>query len=57
MTVRFCPVCGTDLAAERSFVQEFWVADETRFLTWCHGCSQMCTVTESDRVVLSEPAH
>jgi len=55
--VEHCPVCGADLTGRRSFVQEFWVADETRFLTWCPHCLAQCTVVVSDRVVLTEPEH
>ena len=52
-----CPVCGHDLRGERSFVQEYWVGDETRYLTWCPSCRSQCTVVVSDRVVLTEPEH
>ena len=55
--VAWCPVCGRDLRDERGFVQEYWSAEERNFLCWCPQCSSQCTVTVSDRVILSEPEH
>lgn len=56
-TVSWCPVCGRDLRDQRGFVQEYWSAREQNFLCWCPDCSSQCTVTVSDRVILSEPEH
>lgn len=50
-------MCGADLDEGHSFVQEFWVADQTRFLTWCHSCHQACMVTVDAPAILSEPEH
>lgn len=41
---RSCPGCGAKLSDPKSLVQEFWVADETRFLVWCRSCSGTFTV-------------
>ena len=55
--MRFCPVCGADLHAGLSFVQEFWVADERDFLGWCAACGAMTTVVVAPAVVGHEPEH
>ena len=46
-----------DLRDQRAFVQEYWSAREQNFLCWCPRCYSQCTVTISDRVILSEPEH
>jgi hypothetical protein len=51
---RACPGCGEGLADTRSFVQEFWVAAETRFLVWCHHCHGTYTVVPIERFVGTE---
>ncbi len=51
---RSCPGCGEALADPRSFVQEFWVASETRFLVWCHHCHGTYTVVPIERFVGTE---
>jgi hypothetical protein len=51
---RSCPGCGAELADVRSFVQEYWVASETRFLVWCHRCGGTYTVVPIDRFVGTE---
>jgi hypothetical protein len=57
MRAGHCPVCGADLAAARSYVQEYWTGQEQNFLCWCASCRAMTTVTIAERVVLSEPEH
>lgn len=52
----YCPGCGERLA-DRAFVQEFWTADDRRFLCWCPGCELMCTVVLSPQLVGTEPEH
>jgi hypothetical protein len=37
--VNYCPRCGSSLAEGPSFLQEFWVADDTIHYCWCAGCS------------------
>ncbi len=44
-----CPGCGAALADPASFVQEFWVADEARFLVWCRACGFTGTVVKAER--------
>jgi hypothetical protein len=44
-----CPGCGAALADPASFVQEFWVADEARFLVWCRVCGFTGTVVKVER--------
>lgn len=51
---RSCPGCGAALADPRSFVQEFWVASESRFLVWCHECGRTFTVVPVERFVGTE---
>jgi hypothetical protein len=51
---RSCPGCGASLSDPRSFVQEFWVASETRFLVWCHLCGGTYTVVPIERFVGTE---
>jgi hypothetical protein len=51
---RSCPGCGSRLSDPRSFVQEFWVARETRFLVWCHRCGGTYTVVPIDRFIGTE---
>lgn len=46
---RSCPGCGTSLADPASFVQEYWVASETRFLVWCRSCTGTFTVVPVER--------
>lgn len=45
---QFCPECGAALDTE-SFVQEFWVGAESRFLVWCQSCSFTGTVVRVER--------
>lgn len=45
---RFCPECGSGLDRD-SFVQEFWVSTESRFLIWCRACSFTGTVVRVTR--------
>jgi hypothetical protein len=51
---RSCPGCGAALSDLRSFVQEYWVASETRFLVWCHRCGGTYTVVPIERFVGTE---
>ena len=51
---RSCPGCGARLSDPRSFVQEYWVAFETRFLVWCHVCSGTYLVVPVERFVGTE---
>jgi hypothetical protein len=54
---RVCPGCGARLSDPASFVQEYWVADETRFLVWCracHGTFQVSPVTRYEGTEASE---
>lgn len=46
---RNCPGCGAQLTDAKSFVQEYWVASETRFLAWCHECGGTFTVVPVER--------
>jgi hypothetical protein len=46
---RSCPGCGAKLSDPKSLVQEFWVADETRFLVWCRACGGTFTVVPVER--------
>ncbi len=32
-----CPACGAQLS-DTSFVQEYWVGAETRYMVWCRAC-------------------
>ncbi len=49
-----CPGCGARLTDPASFVQEYWVADETRFMVWCHVCGGTYTVVPVERFVGTE---
>jgi hypothetical protein len=51
-----CPGCGAALADPASFVQEFWVADEARFLVWCRACDFTGTVVKVERFETHEAA-
>lgn len=51
-----CPGCGAALSDPANLVQEFWVADETRFLVWCRSCRFTGTVTKVERFKGSEIA-
>jgi hypothetical protein len=51
-----CPGCGAGLADPASFVQEFWVADEARFLVWCRVCGFTGTVVKVERFETNEAA-
>jgi hypothetical protein len=53
---RSCPGCGARLSDPRSFVQEYWVGAETRFLVWCHVCGGTYTVVPVERFVGTEAA-
>lgn len=44
----FCPECGAALDTD-SFVQEFWVGAESRFLVWCRSCSFTGTLVRVGR--------
>lgn len=46
---RSCPGCGARLSDPKSLVQEFWVADETRYLVWCRACGGTFTVVPVER--------
>lgn len=45
----FCPGCAARLSDPASFVQEYWVGSETRFMVWCRSCRGTFTVTRVDR--------
>jgi hypothetical protein len=51
-----CPGCGASLADPASFVQEFWVAEEARFLVWCRSCDFTGTVVRVERFETHEAA-
>jgi hypothetical protein len=53
---RHCPGCGARLDDPASFVQEFWVADEARFLVWCRACGFTGTVVKVERFETHEAA-
>lgn len=53
---RSCPGCGARLSDPKSLVQEFWVADETRFLVWCRACGGTFTVVPVERYQAHEAA-
>ncbi len=46
---RACPGCGASLADPGTFVQEYWVARETRFMVWCRDCHGTYTVVPVER--------
>jgi len=46
----YCPRCAAPLADPASFVQEYWVAVQTRFSCWCRACSFAFEIALSDRV-------
>ncbi len=46
---RACPGCGAPLSDPSSFVQEYWVGRETRFMVWCRGCHGTYTVVPVER--------
>jgi RNase P subunit RPR2 len=52
----FCPGCGAALADPGNFVQEFWVAEEARFLVWCRACGFTGTVVKVERFEAHEAA-
>lgn len=52
--LRHCPGCGVELSGAHSFLQEYWVANETRFLVWCHACHGTWTVIVTERYVGTE---
>lgn len=43
-----CPECGTRLS-DTSFVQEYWVGRETRFMIWCRACRATYTLVPVER--------
>jgi hypothetical protein len=50
----FCPRCGGQLEDPRSFVQEYWVADETIYRCWCRRCAFGWDLKVVERVVSHE---
>lgn len=46
---RSCPGCGERLSDPATFVQEYWVGSETRFMVWCRACRGTYTVVPVDR--------
>jgi hypothetical protein len=46
---RSCPGCGEKLSDPASFVQEYWVGSETRFMVWCRVCRGTYTVVPVER--------
>lgn len=55
--MNFCPGCGAALAAEASFVQEFWSGEDRNFLGWCAACGLLSTVVLPAAIVSHEPEH
>jgi hypothetical protein len=52
----YCPRCGASLAPRENLVQEYWVAEETRFYCWCRTCGFAGDVRFVERVVSHEVA-
>jgi formate dehydrogenase maturation protein FdhE len=54
--VAFCPRCGASMAGADSFVQEYWMADQTVYHCWCRDCELTWELVRVERVVTHEAA-
>jgi formate dehydrogenase maturation protein FdhE len=54
--VAFCPRCGASMSGAESFVQEYWMADQTVYHCWCRECELTWELVRVERVVTHEAA-
>jgi formate dehydrogenase maturation protein FdhE len=56
VAVAFCPRCGASMSGAESFVQEYWMADQTVYNCWCRECDLTWELVRVERVVTHEAA-
>ena len=56
LPVAFCPRCGASMSGAESFVQEYWMADQTVYNCWCRECDLTWELVRVERVVTHEAA-
>lgn len=54
--VAFCPRCGASMTTPESFVQEYWLADQSVYHCWCRQCDLTWELVRVERVVTHEAA-
>jgi hypothetical protein len=54
--VAFCPRCGASMTSAESFVQEYWMADQTIYHCWCRECDLTWELVRVERIVTHEVA-
>ena len=56
ITLKFCPNCGESLLEPNSFLNEYWISDDTAYFCWCSECSWRGEIIEIKRVIAPELA-
>lgn len=54
ITLKFCPNCGESLLKFSSFLNEYWISDDTAYFCWCGECSWRGEIIEIRRVTAPE---
>jgi hypothetical protein len=45
-SVQYCNKCGHSMKDPRSFILEYWKADQTVYFCWCHACGHCWELLE-----------
>lgn len=53
-SVKFCNRCGHSMQDRRSFIVEFWRADQTVYFCWCHACGYRWELAEVTKITTTE---
>lgn len=54
-SVQYCNQCGHSMKDPRSFILEYWKADQTVYFCWCHACGHRWELVDIALITTMEP--
>jgi hypothetical protein len=52
--VRYCNHCGHSMRDPRSFIVEYWRAEQTVYFCWCYSCGHRWELAEVTKITMLE---
>lgn len=53
-SVQYCSRCGHSMKDPRSFILEYWRADQTVYYCWCHACGHRWELVDIVQITAME---
>ncbi|OLN21524.1 hypothetical protein BTO30_14440 [Domibacillus antri] len=53
-SVHFCNHCGHSMKDPRSFIVEYWRAEQSVYFCWCHACGYRWELAEMKQITTME---